>query len=213
MSEPLLAAKTSGLAFSCQCGRVTGHIERAIATEGDHIVCHCTDCRDLVRHLGQDARVLDQFGGTALFQSRCARVRLETGLDQLACLHMTTAKTLRWYAACCSSPLFNTYANGRVPYVTTILANCNAADIRQLLGTPIGHLFTKEATSDASALPQLSMAGLMRRFLVRMIKDMVSGDRRRSMLFDPQTLAPIATPRYLTAAEQQALGREERAGG
>ena len=34
----------------------------------------------------------------------------------------------------------------------------------------------------------------MRRFFVRMVKDFVSGERRWSALFDPETLEPIAAP-------------------
>lgn len=195
------------LRFACHCGAVSGVIEKASPREGDRVVCHCKDCRDLVRHLGQEDRVLDPLGGTDLYQSRCARVKIHSGREKLACLHMTAGKTLRWYTVCCNSPLFNTYANGRVPYVTTLLANTEAALRDTLLGEPLGHLFTDEATGDASHLRKMSFNVLMLRFLKRMFKDLVSGDRRRSALFDPATLEPIATPRHLTGAEQKALGR------
>ncbi|WP_341713861.1 DUF6151 family protein [Erythrobacter sp.] len=195
------------LPFACKCGSVTGVIEHANPQEGDRVVCHCVDCRDLVRHLGQEARVLDDLGGTDLYQSRCARVKLQSGRDKLASLHMTEGKTLRWYASCCQSPLFNTYANGRVPYVTTLLANTDADKREILLGDPIGHVFPQQATGDASGLRELSFARLMWRFFRRMLKDLVVGDRRRSALFDAKTLEPIAKPRHLTLAEQQALGR------
>lgn len=196
---------TDTLPFACECGKIAGVVEKANPTQGDHIVCHCTDCRDLVRHLGQEERVLDELGGTALYQSRCARMRLHRGTEHLASLHMTDGKTLRWYAACCNSPLFNTYANGRIPYVTTILANCDAEKRAELLGSPIGHVFAEEATGDTSGLPKMSMAQLMRRFFKRMIKDILSGDRRRSDLFDAKTLEPIAKPRRLSPEERSAL--------
>lgn len=195
------------LPFACRCGAVTGHIEHANPREGDRVVCHCRDCRDLVRHLGQEERVLDAWGGTDLYQSRCARMKLLTGRDQLATLHMTEGKTLRWYARCCRSPLFNTYANGRIPYVTTLLANTPQELRDDLLGAPIGHFFTEQATGDTENLPTLAFARLMLRFLGRMLKDILSGDRRRSALFDPDTLAPISQPRHLSDAEQSALGR------
>ncbi len=192
--------------FACECGAVAGEIEKATTAEGDHVVCHCTDCRDLVRHFGQETRMLDAHGGTALYQSRCARMRIDRGRDRLAGLHMTEGPTLRWYATCCDTPLFNTYRNGRIPYVTTLLANCDAA-ARTSLGEPLGHLFLDDASGDTSALKPLSMNRLMRRFFPRMIKDILSGDRRRSALFDPETLEPIAKPRQLTQAEKHALGR------
>ena len=198
----------SDLAFACQCGAVTGRLTDVASDQGDHVICHCTDCQNLARHLGHADRILDAHGGSALYQSRCARMRIDTGRDHLACLHMTDKPTLRWYAACCGMPLFNTYANGRVPYITTQLAACDPATRERLTGPPLGHLFTADGIGDTSALPQLSMGKLMRRFFRRMVRDIMSGDRRRCALFDAKTLEPIATPRRLTDADRRAIARD-----
>jgi hypothetical protein len=109
-------------------------------------------------------------------------------------MHLTAKPTLRWYADCCATPMFNTYKTGRIPYVTTLVANCDPDRRESLLGPPIGHLFTEEATGDVSRLKRLSMFKLMRRFSRRMLTDLISGDRRRNPLFDPATLEPIAPP-------------------
>lgn len=195
----------SPLPFACWCGAVTGALLDVGPDQGDHVICHCTDCQDLTRHLGHAEHVLDVHGGSALYQSRCARLRLDTGRDQLACVHLTDKPTLRWYATCCGMPLFNTYANGKLPYITTQLAACDPATRDTLVGPPRGHLFTDDGIGDTSALPRMSMGQLMRRFFPRMFRDLLSGDRRRCPLFDPKTLEPIATPRRLTAEERQAL--------
>lgn len=196
----------SDLSFACDCGTVTG-ATRVISGEGDHVVCHCTDCQNLTHHLGHAERILDAYGGTPLYQTRCARVRIDTGRDRLACIHMTDGSTLRWYAACCGLPLFNTVATGKLPFITVQVGACDPAMRDRLLGPPRGHLFTHEATGDASALPRMSMVTLMRRFFVRVIKDIVSGDRRRAALFDPTTLEPIAKPHRLTDEEKLRLPR------
>lgn len=125
---------------------------------------------------------------------RCVKIRIVTGRDRLACMHLTAKPTLRWYAECCGTPMFNTYRSGRVPYVTTVVANCDPDWRGSLLGEPIGHLFTEEATGDASHLRRLSMFKLMRRFSRRMMTDIISGDRRRDPLFDPATLEPFVSP-------------------
>jgi len=195
------------LAFACECGAVSGVVEQANPRVGDHVVCCCSDCRDLARLFGKEARILEEHGGTPLYQGRCARMHIHSGRDRLASLHMTEQATTRWYASCCATPLFNTWKTGRVPYVTTLLGNCDRVRVDRLLGAPIGYIFAEEATGDVGDLPKMSMASLMRRFLSRMIKDILSGDRRRGELFDARTFEPIAQPRYLTKAEKQALGR------
>ena len=192
--------------FACQCGAVAGVIDKATPAEGDHVVCHCTDCRDLVRHFGKEASILDTYDGTALYQSRCARMHIHSGKENLAGLHMTDGPTLRWYAKCCDTPMFNTYKNARIPYVTTLLANCDDAG-RKALGEPIGHLFLDDVDADTSDLTPMSMNRLLRRFFPRILKDIVSGDRRRCELFDATTFEPIAEPALLSAAEKEALGR------
>jgi hypothetical protein len=202
---------SSDLPFACDCGTVTGTL-RVGANEGDHVICHCTDCQDLTRYLGHAERLLDAYGGTLLYQTRCARMRLDTGRERLACLHLTDAPTLRWYAACCRTPLFNTFKNGKLPFITILTAACDPARRAEIFGPPRGHLFTQDAIGDASHLPKMGTPTLMRRFFVRALKDIVSGDRRRSPLFDAKTLEPIAPPRRLTAEERSALrGRRTNA--
>lgn len=196
----------SDLSFACKCLTVTGTLLDVGPAQGDHVICHCTDCQDLTRHLGH-ADMLDAHGGSALYQSRCARLRIDTGRERLACVHLTDKPTLRWYAACCGMPLFNTYANGKLPYITTQLAACDPAKRDALVGPPRGHLFTEDGTGDTSALPKMSMGQLMRRFFPRMLKDLILSDRRRCALFDAKTLAPIVQPHRLTGKERQALRR------
>ncbi len=132
-------------------------------------------------------------------------MRIDTGRDQLACVHLTDKPTLRWYAKCCGMPLFNSYATGKIPYITTQLAACDPETRQAIVGPSRGHLFTQDGIGDISALPKMSMATLMRRFFPRMIKDIVSGDRRRCALFDAETLQPIAKPHRLTVEERETL--------
>ncbi|WP_324827528.1 DUF6151 family protein [Qipengyuania zhejiangensis] len=198
----------SDIAFSCACGAVSGTLLEAGPSQGDHVVCHCTDCQDFGRYLGKSERIVGVAGGTPLYQCRCARMRMQTGRDKLACLHLTDKPTLRWYAACCRTPMFNTYANGRVPYVTAMVGNCDPNRREAVFGPPIGHLFTGDATGDVGDVPKMSMTRMVGRSMRRIVKDVVSGDRRRSELFDGQTLQPIATPHRLTARERQDLAEK-----
>lgn len=181
--------------FSCQCGTVTGALAYAGPRSGDHVVCHCADCQKFACVLGAEARFLGEFGGTELYQSRCAAISISTGKDKLACIHLTEKPTLRWYASCCNTPMFNTYANGRVPYITTLLANCIPEEVARHIGPAVGHLFLPPEAQSRVDLVAMSFSQLMLRFSLRMIKDLVAGERKKSALFDSLTLEPIAKPR------------------
>jgi len=169
------------------------------------VVCHCTNCQEFARYCEAEDRILDRNAGTDLYQSRCAHVDIHIGRDHLACIHLTEKPTLRWFAACCRTPMFNSYANGKIPYITTLVPNCDGARRDRVLGEPLGHLFLDDAPCAESGLRRMSIGRLMRRFFVRMVKDLLSGDRRRNPLFDPDTLLPIAEPHRLSADERRAL--------
>ena len=192
------------LEFACACGQVAGVLIDVGPSRGDHVVCHCGDCQNFARYLGATNRILGPYGGTDLYQGRCAKMRLIKGAGQLSCLHLTDKPTLRWFASCCRTPMFNTYANGRIPYVTALLANCVQSDVKPKIGPVVGHLFLPDDNALPGA-PRMSMAKLMRRFFKRMVRDMLSGDRRRAALFDPETLEPISKPYRLTKADQSTL--------
>lgn len=187
-------APRANLSFGCRCGLVAGMLIEPGPIAGDHVVCHCTDCQTFAKRFNAADRILDQHAGTALYQGRCSTMRLIRGRHLLACVHLTEKPTLRWYARCCNTPMFNTFKNGRIPYITTVVANCDQDQRSRLLGPPIGHLFTEEGIGDVSRLRRLSILRLMRRFSTRMIIDILVGDRRRADLFDPGTLQPIASP-------------------
>ncbi|GAB5349513.1 DUF6151 family protein [Alteriqipengyuania sp. 357] len=188
----------SDLPFSCRCGAVKGAIEKAGPRNGDFVVCHCTDCQAFANRFDAAERVMDENAGTPLYQSRCARMRIEHGLGELGCVHLTDKPTLRWYARCCDTPMFNTFGNGKIPYVTTLAGNCDAGLRARLLGEPVGHLFVEDDPHDLGPVDRMPMSKLMRRFFVRMVKDILSGNRRRSPLFDSRTLEPISTPTRLS---------------
>ncbi|MGB3794905.1 MAG: DUF6151 family protein [Alteraurantiacibacter sp.] len=182
--------------FSCRCGTLAGVVSNAGAKNGMHVVCHCADCQDFAKVLGAQKYVLDTHDGTALYQTRCNRVTFTRGKERLACLHLTRKPTLRWYAACCDTPLANTFATGTLPYFTMLLANADI-DARHALGPPIGHLFVQDAANPPAGEANMSILRLVASVIPRMAKDIVSGGRRRSPLFDPGTLQPVATPRRI----------------
>ena len=129
---------------------------------------------------------------------------LNRGKDRLACLHLTEKPTLRWYAGCCKTPLFNTFANGKLPYTTILLANCDDQG-RAALGEPLGHMFLKDAPNDTPGLEPMSIWPLVFDSVRRIALDIMSGARRGNPIFHPETLEPFPTPYRLDPAERSCL--------
>lgn len=98
----------SDLNLGCQCGKVKGIAKNVTASSSNRVVCYCDDCQAFANEIGAGDRVLNEFGGTEVFQLAPARVQLTQGQDHIACLHLTEKKTFRWYAACCNTPICNT---------------------------------------------------------------------------------------------------------
>lgn len=109
----------SDLALSCQCGTVSGVVEHVTRRSSTRLVCYCSDCQAFANKLGPAERVLNEHGGTEIFQVAPSRVKLSQGRDQIACLKLSEKGPLRWYAACCNSPIGNTMTPN-VPFIGLI---------------------------------------------------------------------------------------------
>lgn len=137
-------------AWRCRCGSVAGTLDLSGAA---HLVCYRKDCRRFAELLGAGMHVLDRAGGTALVQVRVDALSLAAGRGSLRAMHLTDRPSLRWYAGCCDTPLFNTYAHGRVPYLSVVSANLDR-ETRRRLGPPGFALSTESATSVPLAKPR-----------------------------------------------------------
>ena len=168
------------------------------------MVCYCDDCQSFAHFLERAKDTLDSHGGTEIFQMSPARLEITAGIDRLACMRLTPSGLLRWYSACCRTPIGNTLASRQVPFVGLVVA-CVDPTAREALG-PIrarGHArFAKGTPVGAhrsfpvSVIARLSWISLAAR---------LRGDHRRSPFFDAATGAPIAPPRVLTVAELAAI--------
>ncbi|MGS2724376.1 DUF6151 family protein [Porticoccus sp. GXU_MW_L64] len=113
----------SELSLSCQCGEVKGTARNVSAKTGNHLVCYCSDCQRFMKELGQQA-LLDNNGGSSIFQLPPCNLVIHQGHDQLRCLKLTPNGPLRWHTACCNSPVANTFAAGMplVGMITSFIA-------------------------------------------------------------------------------------------
>ncbi len=101
--------------LACRCGAVRGTLDH-VGSVGNHVVCYCIDCQTYAHHL-ERADVLDDHGGSAVYQSRPSAMQITQGRDQVRCLRLSPKGTLRFYAGCCNTPMANMAANPRAPFV------------------------------------------------------------------------------------------------
>jgi hypothetical protein len=181
----------------CQCGAVQGQLEGA----GTHnrLICYCTDCRAFAHFLGAAPSVLDKQGGTEIVQVAQARLRFTRGEDRLAAVRLSEAGMLRWYAACCGTPIGNTMANPKVSFIGLLHTCLDREQMDRDFGVEVAVLNTDTALGTPKP-KQRGALGVVARFLWILITQRIGGRYRASPLFDAIGL-PRVTPKVLGAAE------------
>ena len=193
----------------CKCGRVRGTASGIAPSSGFRFVCYCTDCQAFVRFLGR-ADVLDQAGGTDIFQMPPGRITLTTGVDALRCVRLSAATSvLRWYADCCRTPIANT-AGPRFPIVGIIHSfmdhTVGGRSRDEIFGPPLCRIHDGSAIRPlpptAPAPPSFSVFA---RRSSKLFGWWLRGLAKPNPFFDERGGAPISEPRVLTADERAAL--------
>jgi hypothetical protein len=100
----------------CRCGILRGKLLGVSAETGSRMLCYCRDCQAFARFLGTPG-MLDAQGGSEVFQTTQAQLRLASGQDKLACVRLSDKGLLRFYASCCRSPIGNMLARRRSPFL------------------------------------------------------------------------------------------------
>lgn len=157
--------------LKCQCGAVKGSVELASSKTGNHVVCYCTDCQAFANHLPNSNKILDEWGGTAVYQVAPWTVRFDQGADQLRCLRLTPKGLYRWYTACCQTPVGNT-VSAKFPFVGLIHNILDeGGETGSLIGPVMGYHKVESAISEvpekvkAKGMPVSTYARLLWRIL------------------------------------------------
>ena len=83
---------------------------------GTRAVCCCDDCQSFANFLSADTGILDEFGGSEIYQTSQAQVRIHKGLEHLRCVRLSSKGIRRWYTGCCNTPVGNTLS-ASLPFV------------------------------------------------------------------------------------------------
>jgi len=129
----------------CSCGEVQGTATDITPSSGNRVVCCCSDCQAFANQLGNSSDTLDGFGGTEIYQTSQAQIKISQGHDKLQSMRLTPKGLLRWYASCCNAPIGNS-TNAKMPFFGVIHTFMDIPDRDEVLGDVRAHVQTQYAT-------------------------------------------------------------------
>ena len=200
------------LGIRCRCGAFEGIAHDVSGGTGNRCVCYCDDCQAFARFLEREHEILDRNGGTAIFQMSPACFEITRGAEHLACMRLSTGGTLRWYTACCNTPIGNTLPSPVLPFIG-LIENCidfpEGVREEELLGPVRARIHGRFATGNRESLaahPKVP-SGLLLRFLWLLAGWRLSGAHRQTPFHRPGSGEPVSEPLVLSLQDRQALNR------
>jgi Family of unknown function (DUF6151) len=147
--------------------------------------------------------VLDAQGGSDVIQLAPHRIKFTQGAAHLAVMRLSDKGMLRWYAACCRTPVGNTLTGSSVPF-TGLLAQClDTAPLEPAFGPVRARVNTASALDEPKPRP-FGMAGSLLRILGLVLHSRLTG-RYKDTPFFTATGAPVAVPTVLSVEDRARL--------
>jgi hypothetical protein len=181
----------------CACGSVRGRALHLSPSRVNRVVCHCSYCVRWAELLARADEVLDEHGGSDVFQMSPRFLRIDEGLQHVACARLTPSGARRWYAACCATPIANTLATPRLPFVGVFPACLELPASRTEVLGPVRARVNGDFPPEQIRALKAGRGALLLMLLRlnwRFWGWWLRGDQRTLQLFDPKTRQPIATP-------------------
>ena len=188
----------NSISLKCKCGAVQGSVSHVSPKVGNHVVCYCDDCQAFARHLSGGIGILDEWGGTRIYQTPPWHISIDKGKEQLQCLRLTPKGLYRWYTGCCNTPVGNTISV-RFPFVGLFHSFMDKDEqTESQLGPIKGYHKLESATGEIPE--EIQEVGMPKRttfnVLWRLIKWKFTGRNQPNPFFDPSGRS-ISKPRVL----------------
>lgn len=184
--------------LKCTCGKVEGVACDITPSNGNRVVCCCDDCQAFSGFLQRNNDILDEFGGTDIYQTSQSQIKITSGNEHLACVKIKPKGLIRWYARCCNTPVGNTM-NASMPFVGVIhnfMKHDGGRDDE--LGPVRAYVQTAHALGKPT-YPHSSRKfpfGITWRIIRKMLVWKIKGLNKPSVFFDANS-QPIAKPEIL----------------
>lgn len=189
----------------CACGAVTGRL-----LDGSRVfrnICHCRGCQAYARWLGLPA-LLDDAGGTDIYQITPRQLRLDRGTDRVRCVRLTDRGALRWYTSCCRTPVANSLDRAWLPWLglphLMVDGSFPGGTRAPALGPVRWRIHARHALRPVPGAHPTGPASLVLRTLWSTLLDAASGKARPHPFF--VNAQPIRAPITLDDDERHALG-------
>lgn len=186
----------------CRCGAVRGEMDTRLAYA--RATCYCKDCRAFARFVGAPG-VVDASGGVDIVATAPPSVRFTSGAGHIACMSLSPKGLLRWYAACCRTPLATTPRDPKLPYAGMMTACFDAAP--EMVEAAVGRrdrivLNAGSATAPVRTTPLAFVTGGLRIF-AGILRTRLRGDRG-SPFFDANG-RPLREPEVISREQRVEL--------
>lgn len=181
------------LHFACACGELHGRLVDVAAHDGTHIKCYCDDCRTNLVALGHSDPAAE---GVDLFQTTPDKIKIDAGGENLSVLRLSPKGLMRWYAKCCSTPLFNTMAKRGIPFV-------GVAGDQIKEHEALGPVRARGFVPKDGKTTHENAGHMMTSMMARAGKSWIKGTWRDTPFFD-ETGTPTVPPRVLSREERAA---------
>jgi len=105
--------------LECSCGLVKGFTHSVSEKIGNRVSCYCSDCQSFANQLRSKDQILNEYGGTDIFQIPLSFVNITEGKENIGCIRLRSKGLFRWYTKCCDTPIGNTMTPS-IPFIGII---------------------------------------------------------------------------------------------
>ncbi|MEI8600033.1 DUF6151 family protein [Shewanella sp. PP-Sp27a-2] len=187
--------------IQCKCGAVKGQLNKIGTT--NRLICYCTNCRAFAHFLGKAPFVLDEQGGTEIVQVSQQHLFFYQGEHFISAVRLSENGMIRWYAACCGTPIGNTMASRKASFIGLIHSCLDRQQMDKDFGADVAILNTDTALGQAKP-KQRGLMGVLVRFIWIVVTNRINGRYKNSPLFNSSGL-PRVTPKILNTDELDKL--------
>lgn len=167
-------------------------------------MCYCKDCQAFAYWLNPAPAALDEAGGSDIIATLPSLVKIEQGIEALACVSFSDTGLLRWYASCCRTPIGNTAREHTTHYVGLSPSCLTLRPLDSSFGRLNVRLHTQSARKSVESTSLRAVLSIMK-LLSFVVPARLTGRYRINPFFDAASGASIRHPHVLSETESADL--------